>query len=157
MKRISIVAVGKRMPAWVGEGYTEYQKRLQHELDITLVEVNQATRGKNTPAASAMQAESVNILRAVPPDSRIIVLDEGGKNVDTRGLSKKMEEWQLQGNDICFVIGGADGLDTAVKQRADECWSLSAFTLPHMLVRIILIEQLYRAWCILRNHPYHRD
>lgn len=144
------------MPAWVETAYAEYAKRLPRELSPTLVELPLAVRGKNTAVERLKQEEGEQLLAAIPANNRVIVLDVPGKNISTEGLAKKIENWQMNGQDISILIGGPDGLSRACVQRADESWSLSAMTLPHPLVRIVLIEQLYRAWTILTNHPYHK-
>lgn len=154
--KITILAVGKRMPEWVEMAYGEYAKRLPRELSPTLIELPLALRTKNAAVEKLKQEEGEQMLAALPQHNRVIVLDVPGKNISTEGLAKKIENWQMNGQDISILIGGPDGLSSACLSRADESWSLSAMTLPHPLVRIVLIEQLYRAWTILTNHPYHK-
>src|SRR5436190_10439643 len=129
------------MPAWIQEGFNEYAKRMPPEIRLALVELK--------PGA--------DILDAVPKGGTIIALDERGKSVTSQGLSVMLSAWMQDGSHPVFVIGGADGLDAAVKDRADKMISLSALTLPHAMVRVVLAEQLYRAWSILARHPYHRE
>ena len=155
--RIHLIAVGKKMPEWINSGYSEFSKRMPPELQINLIEITPSVRNKATPTEKNIKEEGERIQSAIPPNSRLIVLDEKGKNFSSVELSKKMEEWFPQGQDIAIVIGGADGVDPTIKQQADESWSLSSFTLPHALVRVVVAEQLYRGWSILKGHPYHRE
>ncbi|MCK5667609.1 MAG: 23S rRNA (pseudouridine(1915)-N(3))-methyltransferase RlmH [Gammaproteobacteria bacterium] len=155
--RIHLIAVGKKMPEWVNSGFSEFSKRMPPELQINLVEITPSVRNKTTPIEKNIKEEGKRIQSAIPSNSRLIVLDEKGKKFSSIELSKKMEEWFPQGQDIAIVIGGADGIDDRIKQQADETWSLSSFTLPHALVRVVVAEQLYRAWSILKGHPYHRE
>ena len=145
------------MPEWVNSGFSEFSKRMPPELQINLVEITPSVRNKTTPIEKNIKEEGKRIQSAIPSNSRLIVLDEKGKKFSSIELSKKMEEWFPQGQDIAIVIGGADGIDDRIKQQANESWSLSSFTLPHALVRVIVAEQLYRAWSILKGHPYHRE
>ena len=126
------------------------------ELSLELTEIPVAHRGKNPDIARLMQRESDAILSAVGPRDRVVALEVGGRPWSTEKLAGQLENWQLDGQDVSFLVGGPDGLADACRQRADQQWSLSPLTLPHPLVRIVLAEQLYRAWTITRNHPYHR-
>ncbi len=144
------------MPDWVSTGYNEYARRMPPELPLDLVEIPMAHRGKNPDIPRLMQRESDAILASVNPRDRVIALEVGGRPWSTEALASKLEGWQLEGQDVCFLVGGPDGLAPACRQRADQQWSLSPLTLPHPLVRVVLAEQLYRAWSITRNHPYHR-
>lgn len=155
--KIYLIAVGKKMPDWINSGYAEFNKRMPPERQINLIEINQSVRNKTTPTEKNIKEEGERIQSAIPSNSRLIVLDEKGKNFSSVELSKKMESWLPMGQDISIVIGGADGIDPSIKQQADEKWSLSPFTLPHTLVRVVIAEQLYRAWSILQRHPYHRE
>lgn len=157
MIRITIVAVGKRMPEWVQTGFAEYKKRLSHEVGLELIEVTPARRAKNTLTNKLLQEEAHAILDALPERNHVIALDETGKRQTTLQLSDCMQNWIDQGVNTSLIIGGADGLDESVLAAANERWSLSDYTLPHALVRVVLAEQLYRAWSILKNHPYHRE
>jgi 23S rRNA (pseudouridine1915-N3)-methyltransferase len=155
--RITIIAVGSRMPEWIQTGFAEYKKRLSHELAVELVEVTPARRSRSTITQRLRQQEAGAILDALPQRNHVIALDETGKRQTTLQLSARLQDWIDQGINISLIIGGADGLDDTVLDAANERWSLSDFTFPHALVRVILIEQLYRAWSILKNHPYHRE
>ncbi len=155
--RIHLIAVGKKMPEWVNSGFLEFSKRMPPELQINLIEITPSVRNKTTPIEKNIKEEGERIHSAIPSNSRLIVLDEKGKNFSSVDLSKKMESWLPMGQDISIVIGGADGVDNVIKQQAVEKWSLSSFTLPHALVRVVVAEQLYRGWSILNGHPYHRD
>jgi 23S rRNA (pseudouridine1915-N3)-methyltransferase len=154
--RISVIAVGTRMPDWVEQGITEYTKRLPRELKLNWREIPVAKRGKDVASPLACAAEGEQILRAVPATERVIALDVRGKRIATEELARQLEVWQMSGDNFSILIGGPDGLSPACLERADQRWSLSDLTLPHPLVRIVLAEQLYRAWTITVNHPYHR-
>ena len=145
------------MPAWVQEGFHEYARRMPPEIRLELVELKPEERGAGRSVEKAKAAEGTRILDAIPASATVVALDERGKAVTTQGLSTMLAGWMRDGSHPAFVIGGADGLDAAVKQRADKLVSLSALTLPHALVRVVLAEQLYRAWTILAGHPYHRE
>ena len=155
--KIHLIAVGKKMPEWVNAGFSEFSKRMPPELQINLIEIPPSVRNKATPIEKNIKQEGERIQSAIPANSKVFVLDEKGGNFSSIELSKKMEAWLPLGQDISLIIGGADGLDGRIKQNADETWSLSSFTLPHALVRVVIAEQLYRAWSILKGHPYHRE
>ncbi len=144
------------MPDWIRKGYTEYCQRIPKEAELLLVEIKpeKRTGGRNT--GQLLQAESERIQTALPPGCHIIVLDESGKQTTTMKLAEMMDRWMGSGQDVAFIIGGADGLHQNIKQMAHEKLALSAMTLPHGLARVLLAEQLYRAFSINRNHPYHR-
>jgi 23S rRNA (pseudouridine1915-N3)-methyltransferase len=146
--RITIVAVGHKMPAWIQEGFNEYVRRMPPELRVELVELK--------PGKSKAD-EGRAILDAVPQGAALLALDERGKAVTTQGLSVMLSGWMRDTIHPCFAVGGADGLAEEVKERSAKLLSLSALTLPHQLVRVVLAEQLYRAWSILARHPYHRE
>ena len=148
-----LIAVGERAPAWVAEGFAEYRKRLSHWLPLELVEVEPGLRGKGRDAARAMQDEGARVLAAVPRST----LDGRGRAHSSEQLAQRMEHWRGQGRDLAFLIGGPEGHAPEVLARADEQWSLGPLTLPHMLVRLVRAEQLYRAASLLANHPYHRS
>jgi len=154
--RISIVAVGKRMPAWVSQGVAEYSKRLPREWQLVWREIPPAKRGQDSTPQQSCAAEEEQILKAVAHGERVIALDVVGKRLSTEQLARELESWQMSGDNYSFLIGGPDGLSPACLARADQRWSLSDLTLPHPLVRVLLAEQLYRAWTITVNHPYHR-
>ena len=155
--RIHLVAVGTRMPAWVTAGYTEYARRLPHECSLHLVEIPVSKRRKSLPAARAMQEEGQLMLAAIPAGCLVIALDVTGKVWSTEGLAERLQQWMAGGRDVALLVGGPDGLAPECLAIADLRWSLSALTYPHALVRIVLAEQLYRAWSISVGHPYHRS
>jgi 23S rRNA (pseudouridine1915-N3)-methyltransferase len=156
MMRARIIAVGERMPGWVAEGFAEYRKRLSHELPLELLELKPGTRGKGRDDARAMQDEGAAILAALPRDTHVIALDGGGKMWSSEALAAQLAQWRMAGRDLAFLIGGPDGHAPDVLARADQTWSLGPLTLPHMLVRLVLAEELYRASTIMGGHPYHR-
>lgn len=154
--RARLIAVGERMPAWVAEGFAEYRKRLSHELPLELVELKPGNRGKGRDDARAVQEEGVAILATLSADCHVVALDGGGKTWSSEELAAQLGKWRMDGRDLAFVIGGPDGHAAEVLARADQRWSLGPLTLPHMLVRLVLAEQLYRATTINAGHPYHR-
>lgn len=155
--KLQLVAVGGKMPSWVQKGYEEYAKRLPKELLPQLIEIPVAYRPKNGGGiAEAMKGEGEAIIAAVAKNSKKVMLDVQGKAWSTEQLAEQMAEWRMHGENIAFVVGGPDGLSASCLQQADYRWSLSSMTLPHPLVRVIFIEQIYRAWTILQNHPYHK-
>jgi 23S rRNA (pseudouridine1915-N3)-methyltransferase len=154
--RISVIAVGTRMPDWVEAGIGEYSKRLPAEINFEIREIALAKRGKNADVARAIQQEGAAMLAAITARDVVIALDVLGKTVSTENLATALRDWQMHGDNISLLIGGPDGLARECLARADQRWSLSALTLPHPLVRVVLAEQLYRAWTINNNHPYHR-
>ena len=151
-----LVAVGERAPAWVAQGFSEYQKRLSHWLPLDLVEVEPGIRGKGRDTAKAMADEGARVLAALPKNAYVVALDGRGKMHASEQLAPRLEHWRGQGRDLAFLIGGPEGHAPDILKRADETWSLGPLTLPHMLVRLVLAEQLYRAAALLANHPYHR-
>lgn len=155
--RISIVTIGTRMPAWVEQGVAEYTRRMPRELGLEWKELPLAQRGKRNSPEQLKAREGEQILRSVPAGDRVIALDVRGKSLSTAQLARQLADWQMSGDNFSLLIGGPDGLSDACLQRAERRWSLSDLTLPHPLVRILLAEQLYRAWTITVNHPYHRD
>jgi 23S rRNA (pseudouridine1915-N3)-methyltransferase len=155
--KLLIVAVGTRTPAWVDAGFAEYAKRMGRELPLELIEVRAQDRAGGVPAARAMAQEAERIRAALPRGARVVALDERGADFTTRLLAQRLEEWMAAGSDVAFIVGGADGIDAALKSTAHETLRLSSLTLPHALVRVLLAEQLYRALSVLRNHPYHRE
>ncbi len=144
------------MPAWIEAGFQEYAKRMPPECRLVLKEIKPIERSSGKNAETVMAQERTRIEAALPKGGRVIALDEHGAQMTTVQLSQQLSIWQQQGGDVSFVIGGADGLDAEFKKNADMLLRLSSMTLPHGMVRVILAEQLYRAWSILRNHPYHR-
>ncbi|MBC8024139.1 MAG: 23S rRNA (pseudouridine(1915)-N(3))-methyltransferase RlmH [Burkholderiales bacterium] len=146
--RVTILAVGHKMPAWIEEGFREYTRRMPPEVRVELIEVKP---GRDR------QAEGEKLLDALPSGATLLALDERGKAFSTQGLSVMLSEWMRDASHPAFAIGGADGLSDAVRGRAAKLLSLSTLTLPHQLARVVLAEQLYRAWSILARHPYHRE
>ncbi len=154
--RLIIVAVGQRVPDWAQTAWDDYAKRFPFELKIELKAVKTEPRASKT-LESLYAAERSRIEAAIPKGCRIVALDERGTTLTTMALASKLENWQLEGDDVALVIGGPDGLDPAFKSAAHERIRLSDLTLPHAMVRVLLVEQLYRAWSINSNHPYHRE
>lgn len=154
---MTILSVGHRMPGWIQEGFQEYARRMPPEIRLELVELKPEERGAGRPAERAKSLEGERLLAALPPDGTLLALDEKGRAVSTQGLSVMLTEWMREGSHPVFAIGGAEGLAPAVKERAAKLVSLSMLTLPHGLVRVLLAEQIYRAWTILARHPYHRE
>lgn len=155
--RITILAVGTRMPRWVVEGVDAYQKRLPPHIKLEIEEVPPGSRSARGAAASAMRKEAEALLKRAARAERVIALDERGKEWTSVELGRRMSEWQENASSVALMIGGPDGLADDCRQRAHETWSLSRLTLPHGLVRVVVAEQIYRAWTILQGHPYHRD
>ena len=154
--RLLIVAVGQRVPDWAQTAWDDYAKRFPHELKVELKAVKTEPRGSKT-LETLYAAERARIEAAIPKGTRIVALDERGTTVTTMALAAKLKDWQLGGDDVALVIGGPDGLDPAFRQAAHERIRLSDLTLPHAFARVLLIEQLYRAWSVNANHPYHRE
>ena len=154
--QLLVAAVGQRMPRWVNEAWTEYARRMPPGLSLSLREIPLARRGKNADTKRLTALESQALLAAMPGRSRTIALDVKGQSWSTEKLASNLQDWMGEGRDIGFMIGGPDGIDSDVIQTVDQRWSLGPLTLPHPLVRVVLVEQLYRAWTITQNHPYHR-
>lgn len=155
--KLHIIAVGQKMPDWISSGFHEYAKRLPREHRIELIEIKPEKRAPGKTAMQIKEAECERILAVLPADTAVWALDEHGSHLDTLELANAQRQWQLAGRDTAFIIGGADGLHQDIKQRADKLLALSRFTFPHGLIRVMLAEQLYRAWSVTRNHPYHRE
>lgn len=154
--RARLISVGERMPAWVADGFAEYRKRLSRELPLELVEIPLGQRGKGRDAARAIADEGAAVLGALPKGIHIVALDGRGKSWSSEQLAAQLAAWRMAGRDLAILIGGPDGHAADVLARADQRWSLGPLTLPHMLVRLIVAEQLYRAMSINAGHPYHR-
>ncbi|WP_029524624.1 23S rRNA (pseudouridine(1915)-N(3))-methyltransferase RlmH [Polaromonas glacialis] len=154
--RLTIVAVGQKVPDWAQTAYDDYAKRFPPELKVELKAVKTEPRGSKT-LENLLAAERSRIEGAIARGCRIVALDERGTAVTTMALAENLKNWQLSGDDVAIVIGGPDGLDAGFKQSAHQRIRLSDLTLPHAMVRVLLIEQLYRAWSITINHPYHRE
>ena len=154
--KLTILALGHKMPAWVQTGFEEFTKRMPPEARIDLIELKPEDRASKA-IGKVLEQEAARIAAAVPKDAVRVVLDERGTPLTTKMLAAWMEAWMADGVSPCFIIGSADGLAPSVKQSADKLAALSGCTLPHGMVRVMLAEQLYRAWSLLRNHPYHRE
>ncbi len=154
--RIYLIAVGQRMASWVDQGYREFARRMPPECLLQLIEIPAPQRAKGADAAKAVEREGERMLAATPRDARVIALDVRGKQWSTERLAGELERWSGDGRDVALLVGGADGLAPSCQALADETWSLSPLTLPHALVRVVVAEQIYRAWTITRGHPYHR-
>lgn len=154
--KLSIIAVGQRMPDWAQTAYDDYAKRFPPDAKVEIKAVKTEPRGSKT-LATLLQAERGRIEAAVARGTRIVVLDERGQGLTTVALAQMLSQWQMQGDDVAFVIGGPDGLDPEFKAQAAQRIRLSDMTLPHAMARVLLIEQLYRAWSVNHNHPYHRE
>jgi 23S rRNA (pseudouridine1915-N3)-methyltransferase len=155
--KLIIISVGHKMPDWITAGFNEYAKRMPREAQISLLEIKPEPRTTGKSTAQIMEAEARRIFAALPQNCRRIALDEHGIQSTTRQLAAQMQDWMREGNDVAFIIGGADGLHESVKQAAQQLLALSALTLPHALARVLLAEQLYRAHSMMHNHPYHRE
>lgn len=154
--KIRLISVGNKMPDWVTQAYQNYQKRLTGSVQLELIEIPLSKRGKNADIKRLMEKESQQMLAAIPPRYRVICLDVKGKALSTENLAQKLQNYEQQGDNIALLIGGPEGLSSNCLTRADERWSLSAMTLPHPMVRVILAEQIYRSWSLNMGHPYHR-
>jgi 23S rRNA (pseudouridine1915-N3)-methyltransferase len=154
--QIHLIAVGTRMPAWVTSGYEEYVRRMPRECSLRLVEIPLSKRRKTQSAQASRQEEGKAMLAAVPAQTIVVALDVRGKAWSTQTLVARLQDWLQAGRDIALLLGGPDGLAEECLARADMHWSLSPLTLPHALVRVLLAEQLYRAWSVVQGHPYHR-
>ncbi len=154
--QLVIAAVGHKMPAWIETGFSEYAKRMPPDCRLVLKEIKPVDRSGSRSAETVMAMERSRIEAVIPKGSKVVALDEHGRDVTTMQLAKNLTQWQQGGTDVTFVIGGADGLDAQFKQQADMLLRISSLTLPHGMVRVLLAEQLYRVWSITQNHPYHR-
>jgi len=154
--QISLIAIGTRMPAWVTQGYEEYARRLPADYSLQLVEIPAGKRGKGADLTRITQKEGQQTLAAVPRGTRVVAMDVKGRPWSTEELAKELGSWRHDGRDVALLVGGPEGLAPECLKSADQRWSLSNMTLPHPLVRIVIAEQLYRAWSLLNNHPYHR-
>jgi 23S rRNA (pseudouridine1915-N3)-methyltransferase len=153
---IHLLAIGERMPSWVQQGFAEYAKRMPVACRLRLTEIPAGKRGKNAPIERIRQDETDRLLAAVPKGAHPVALEVEGSPWSTATLADRLEHWMAAGPDVALLIGGPDGMTELARQQARELWSLSPLTLPHPLVRIVVAEQLYRAWSLLNNHPYHR-
>ncbi len=151
-----LIATGERAPKWVAAGFADYQKRLSHWLPFELVEVEPGLRGKGRDPQRAIEDEGKRVLAALPKNAHVVALEVTGKQWSSEQLAQRLEHWRGLGRDLAFLIGGPEGHAPEVKAAAHEQWSLGPLTLPHMLARLVVVEQVYRAAALLNNHPYHR-
>ncbi|MCO4836955.1 MAG: 23S rRNA (pseudouridine(1915)-N(3))-methyltransferase RlmH [Oceanospirillaceae bacterium] len=154
--KIKLLAVGTKMPTWVTQGYDEYARRMPSDMQLQLQELGLGFRGKGADLKRAIAKEGEQMLSSIPAQDYVIALDVLGKPWSTQELAKQCGDWRMGGKNVTLLIGGPDGLADACLKRADKRWSLSPLTLPHPLVRVLLAEQIYRAWSLLNNHPYHK-
>ncbi len=154
--RINLIAVGTRMPDWVNQGFADYAKRLPRDFQLNLIEINAPKRHKGANLERVMQQEATQLLSTIPQGNHVIAMDSRGQSFPTEELSTKLLRFYESSQDISLLVGGPEGLAPACLERANEKWSLSRLTLPHPVVRIVIAEQIYRAWSILQKHPYHR-
>ena len=154
--RVRLLAVGTRMPVWVTQGVEEYRKRLPRDFALEVEEIAPGQRGKNADIPRAMAQEAERIRVRLRGDEHLVALEVAGRAWSTEQLAEQAEGWRLAGRDVVLLVGGPDGLEPGLSASAHQRWSLSPLTLPHPLVRILLAEQLYRAWTLMVGHPYHR-
>lgn len=154
--KMHIISVGHKMPDWVEQACAEYMKRMPREASVEIIEIKPDKRAAGKNSSTVQEAEAKRILEACGKDY-VIALDERGAEVNTLQLAERMTQWFSNGRDVSLLIGGADGLHPDLKKNADWLWSLSKLTLPHGMVRVVLTEQLYRAWTVINHHPYHRE
>lgn len=153
---IRLLAVGDRQPAWVNDAFGIYAERFPREWKFRLDTIATVRRNKNDKSSHAVEAEGQQVLTRLRGSELAILLDEGGKQLSSKELGLRLADWQSGGDDLCFIIGGPDGVSASLGQRADFTWSLSSLTLPHGMARVLVAEQLYRAWSLQSGHPYHR-
>jgi 23S rRNA (pseudouridine1915-N3)-methyltransferase len=154
--KLLVIAVGTRMPEWVQTAWHDFAQRMPRDCALELHEIKADARTQGRTVSQMMQAEAQRIEAAIPAQAFRVVLDEHGQDLTTMTLAHHLKAWQASGSDIALIIGGPDGLDPALKQTARQTLRLSSLTLPHAMVRVLLAEQIYRAWSILSGHPYHR-
>lgn len=154
---IRLLAVGDRQPGWVDDAFDTYAGRFPREWRFRLDTIATAKRAKKEAVTRAMETEGERLLAKLGPDEQIVLLDERGKHLNSKALAMRLSDWQADGRNLSFIIGGPDGVSAACRDRADFTWSLSNLTLPHGLARVLLVEQLYRAWSLQTGHPYHRS
>ena len=154
---IRLIAVGDRQPGWVDDAFDNYSARFPREWKFRIDRIATARRSKNNKTQNAIDAECEQILSRIKTNEQVILLDERGKQLTSQTLATRLIDWQADGRDLCFVIGGPDGVADGCRQRADTSWSLSDLTLPHGLARVLFAEQMYRAWSLQAGHPYHRE
>lgn len=153
---IHFIVVGQKMPQWVQTGFAEYAKRLPKACELKLVELPMAQRGKTNSVDNLKAEEAKRIRDALPKGAMLVCLDEHGQQTTTLQFAEKLQDWLASGQDIALIVGGPDGLAADLLTEAKWKWGLSKLTLPHPMVRVLVAEQIYRAWSVLQNHPYHR-
>ena len=156
LTHIKILAVGRRMPSWVNDGIADYQKRMR-DIRLEILEIPQVKRTASQPPTKAMEQECAKLLLVLPTDAHLVALDQSGSPLSSEQLAAQLKQWMQNHQSVAFMIGGSDGLDNRCKKASHAIWSLSNMTLPHALARLMLVEQLYRAWTIIKDHPYHRS
>lgn len=154
---IRLLAVGDRQPSWVDEAFIIYSKRFPREWKFRLDRIAGVRRAKKDKSNNAKQSEGQQILARIEANEQAVLLDERGKQMTSPALAARLADWQTDGRDLCFIIGGADGVSAECRDRADFIWSMSDLTLPHGLARVLFAEQMYRAWSLQAGHPYHRE
>ena len=154
--RIKLISVGSKMPGWVEEGYKEYSRRLGQDIKLELVEIPLNRRSKGADVKRLQEKEASQMLAAVGQGDLVVTMEIKGKAWSTEQLADKMGDWLHSGRNVSLLVGGPEGLHSSCMTQADLRWSLSPLTLPHPMVRVIVAEQVYRAWSILQNHPYHK-
>ena len=154
--RINLIAVGKKMPDWIADGIEHYKKQLPKNYNFIITTIESQSRKSNSPELTKSLEERL-ILEVASDSTLLIALDEQGKQRTSKELSKSIEKWQLNAESVALIIGGADGLSSELKQKCNLIWGLSSFTLTHSMARLLLVEQIYRGYSLLSNHPYHRS
>lgn len=154
---VYLIAVGSNMPAWVKIGFEEYAGRLRHDVELQLIEVPALIRKKNSDVKRILKEEGEKLLKAIPKNTLIVGLDVVGREMTTMDLSKRLESWMQSGQDVALLVGGPEGFSPEIKALFQQSISLSKLTLPHPMVRVLVAEQLFRAWSIINHHPYHRE
>ncbi|PWD86478.1 23S rRNA (pseudouridine(1915)-N(3))-methyltransferase RlmH [Ignatzschineria cameli] len=154
---VYLIAVGSNMPSWVKVGFEEYAGRLRHDVELKLIEVPALVRKKNADVKRILKEEGEKLLKAIPKNTLIVGLDVVGREMTTMDLSKRLESWMQSGQDVALLVGGPEGFSPEIKALFQQSISLSKLTLPHPMVRVLIAEQLFRAWSIINNHPYHRE
>ncbi len=154
---IRLLAVGDRQPTWVDDAFDNYAGRFPREWKFRIDRIATAKRSKNNKSRNAMEVEAEAFLTRIKSGEQVVLMDERGSQLTSQTLATRLSDWQADGRDLCFVIGGPDGVADACRQRADIIWSLSKLTLPHGLARVLFAEQMYRAWSLQNGHPYHRE
>lgn len=154
--QLQLISVGNKMPTWIEQGYHDYAKRLPKSCELILKEIPAGKRGKNCDTARIIQQESEKMLALIPHRTHIVTLDIPGKAWTTVELAENLKTWLASGQNVALLVGGPEGLANNIKLKANQSWSLSNLTFPHPLVRVLVAEQIYRAWSLLQKHPYHR-